>query len=172
MKQVVALLNRWFKRFTGNLSNDIEVLPISLDTIDTATMTVYDYVRETQIIKDDHILTNIDGLLRSIVISGGFVGLAYLHGVNVGIICAQLAIPEIWDTRRTGNVSYIYVKPEFRTNPNILMSLINSVVVFFVSHSVEIIRVSCDSKELSEKYIKMFGFKEVYCQTILEVKES
>jgi hypothetical protein len=171
MRKVIELLNRWYKRLSNNLSNDIEVIPISLDTMDTATRLGYEYVRESHVIYDDHILTNLSEQLKFIVMTGGFVGIAYIKGIAAGIIYAQLAIPEIWDTRKTGNVSNLYVKPEYRKNPNVIMALIRSAVTYFESESVEIVRVSCDTQELCDKYVKLFGFKEIYRQVLLEVKE-
>lgn len=168
MKKILELLNRWYKRLI-NTSNDIEVIPISIDTIDTAIRLAYDYVNETTTIYDDHIITNLSEQLKAIVISGGFVGIAYINGISVGLICVMVSIPEVFDSRKTATVSNLYVKPDFRSNPNILMSLIRSAWCFLDSNSVEIVRISCESEALREKYVRLFGFKPIYYQVILEV---
>jgi hypothetical protein len=169
MKKIIELLCRWYKK-TKKLNHAIDILPISIDTMDIANMLVYDYVRETHTICNDHILTSIGEQLKYIILNGGLVSVAYIGNTAVGIVCSLITVPEIWDLRQTATVSNLYVKPEHRTNPRILMGLINNAMGFIISNKADVIKVSCDSKEIADKYIKLFGFNPIYHQVVMEAK--
>lgn len=169
MQKALKLLARWFKDITKKRGNFVDIIPVSLENIDIAVRLVYEYCKETQDIKDEHVLQNIMDQIREIAILGNLVGVAYLESIPVGIVYAVISASEIWDGRKTGTISMLYVKPEYRNNPGVVMALINAATVFLISREIKVIKISADSRDVVDKYKNLFGFNVLYEQTILEV---
>jgi ribosomal protein S18 acetylase RimI-like enzyme len=83
-----------------------------------------------------------------------------------GMACCAMTEPEVWDSRPSATVWFLYVRPEFRRHPAIALGLMRACLCATGDWGAERIRIAVDdgNGRLAERYEAKMGFRrEMSC---------
>ena len=87
-----------------------------------------------------------------------FVAYRGLH--VLGMVCCAMVQPDLWDSRPTMSVWWLYVQPECRKSPKVVNALLRACRAFADAFGAQRCRIMVDDehKALVARYEKSFGF--------------
>lgn len=149
-------ISRFMSRFKSN--STINVNQLDHDDMSFVNDCIVDQVREHGEYEDPHIRELIYGYFSSLD-DDDRTFIVKKHGIRAGMVCCNVDSSTPWDTRMTGCVWMLYVKPEHRDNPLILNQLLYTAVGWLQSRGIKEYTINAASEHLAKKYVSLFDMK-------------
>jgi ribosomal protein S18 acetylase RimI-like enzyme len=85
---------------------------------------------------------------------------AVRKGFVLGMVCCSMVQPDLWDSRPTMSVWWLYVLPECRKSPKVVNALLRACRAFADTYGAQKCKITVDDehKGLINRYEKSFGF--------------